>query len=86
MFRQTLMYAFSFTLLQAFLPSELWAQREFLSFPIVNFDTWKVDYQKRSGDTEIMEFVQKAETVKAWTKMVTIQKSGYALRSRTYKM
>src|ERR1700694_2397816 len=34
---------------------------------------WEVGYSKQSGDITITEFVPKGETVKNWTKMLTIQ-------------
>ncbi len=53
---------------------DAWAQKEFVGMPGLDLNAWKVGYQKRSGNTEIIEFVQKAETVEHWTKMLTVQK------------
>ncbi|MCW5691543.1 MAG: hypothetical protein KIT48_04195 [Pseudolabrys sp.] len=36
-------------------------------------DGYKVDFQKRQGNTQITEMVPKAESVNAWTEMVTVQ-------------
>ena len=36
-------------------------------------DGYKVDFQKKQGSTQITEMVPKAESVNAWTEMVTVQ-------------
>jgi hypothetical protein len=51
------------------------------------YSNWEVGYSKRSGDVSNTEFVPKGETVKNWTKMLSIQglrKSwGGAIRSES---
>jgi hypothetical protein len=37
------------------------------------YSNWEVGYSKRSGDVSNTEFVPKGETVKNWTKMLSIQ-------------
>ena len=50
-------------------------QKDNLSVPLFpDFDSWKVGFTKRAKDAEIIEWVQKTETVDRWTKLVTIQK------------
>ncbi len=36
-------------------------------------DGWKIDFQKKQGNTQITEMVPKAESVNGWTEMVTVQ-------------
>jgi len=36
-------------------------------------DGYKIDFQKRQGNTQITEMVPKAESVNGWTEMVTVQ-------------
>jgi len=36
-------------------------------------DGYKIDFQKKQGNTQITEMVPKAESVRAWTEMVTVQ-------------